>query len=158
MRSRRSSGLDPIEVRRRNLIAAAEMPFRRPLDTLGTEIVLDSGDYAAAARQGARSDRLGSAAGSGSRRAARAGELVGAGLAMFVEKSGLGPFDQVHVTVDTTGAVEVVTGAASVGQGVETVDRADLRRDARASTIRRSASSTARPTASPTASAPSRRA
>ena len=43
------------------------------------------------------------------------------GLAMFVEKSGLGPFDGVRVTVDTSGAVEVVTGAASVGQGVETV-------------------------------------
>ena len=50
-----------------------------------------------------------------------AGELVGAGLAMFVEKSGLGPFDGARVTVDTTGAVEVVTGGASVGQGIETV-------------------------------------
>ena len=40
---------------------------------------------------------------------------------MFVEKSGLGPFDSVRVTVDAAGAVEVVTGAASVGQGVETV-------------------------------------
>src|SRR5581483_6667430 len=50
-----------------------------------------------------------------------AGECVGAGLAMFVEKSGLGPFDGVRVAVDTAGYVEVVTGAASVGQGVETV-------------------------------------
>ena len=40
---------------------------------------------------------------------------------MFVEKSGLGPFDGVHVSVDGGGRVEVVTGAASVGQGVETV-------------------------------------
>jgi CO/xanthine dehydrogenase Mo-binding subunit len=51
----------------------------------------------------------------------KAGESIGAGLAMFVEKSGLGPFEGVRVTVDTSGAVEVVTGAASVGQGVETV-------------------------------------
>ena len=50
-----------------------------------------------------------------------AGELVGAGIAMFVEKSGLGPFDGVRITVDSNGLVEVVTGAASVGQGVETV-------------------------------------
>jgi len=42
------------------------------------------------------------------------------GIGMFVEKSGLGPFDGVRVTVDGTGAVEVVTGAASIGQGVET--------------------------------------
>src|SRR5437764_765704 len=39
-------GLDRIEVRRRNLISAAEMPFARPLSALGTDIVYDSGDYA----------------------------------------------------------------------------------------------------------------
>jgi CO/xanthine dehydrogenase Mo-binding subunit len=49
------------------------------------------------------------------------GEAVGAGLAMFVEKSGLGPFECVRISVDEAGAVELVTGAASVGQGVETV-------------------------------------
>ena len=40
---------------------------------------------------------------------------------MFVEKSGLGPTDGTRVTVDTTGAVELVTGGASLGQGFETV-------------------------------------
>ena len=49
------------------------------------------------------------------------GELVGAGLAMFVEKSGLGPTDGVRISVDTSGAVEVLTGGASLGQGFETV-------------------------------------
>ena len=39
-------GIDRIEIRRRNLIAKEEMPYTRPLATLGTEIVLDSGDYA----------------------------------------------------------------------------------------------------------------
>jgi CO/xanthine dehydrogenase Mo-binding subunit len=95
------------------------MPFARDFDTLGTELTYDSGDYAglldkaldAAGWQKLREqiDR---------RRAA--GEAVGAGLAMFVEKSGLGPFDGVRVIVDDSGAVEVVTGAASVGQGMET--------------------------------------
>ena len=49
------------------------------------------------------------------------GEIVGAGVAMFVEKSGLGPFDTVRVEVKPDGAVEVITGVASIGQGVETV-------------------------------------
>src|SRR5262249_46617026 len=40
---------------------------------------------------------------------------------LFVEKSGLGPFDDVRISVDEQGAVEVVSGAASVGQGMETV-------------------------------------
>ena len=113
-------GIDRVEIRRRNLIAMAEMPFTRPLATLGTEIVLDSGDYAglldkalAAIKWNALQEEL--------RRRRSAGECVGAGLAIFVEKSGLGPFDGVRLNVDTSGLVEVVTGAASVGQGIETV-------------------------------------
>jgi carbon-monoxide dehydrogenase large subunit/6-hydroxypseudooxynicotine dehydrogenase subunit gamma len=47
--------------------------------------------------------------------------MVGAGVALFVEKSGLGPSDGARVNVDTTGVVEVITGGASVGQGFETV-------------------------------------
>ena len=39
-------GIDRVEVRRRNLIAKVEMPFARPLDALGDDVVLDSGDYA----------------------------------------------------------------------------------------------------------------
>jgi carbon-monoxide dehydrogenase large subunit/6-hydroxypseudooxynicotine dehydrogenase subunit gamma len=112
--------IDPIEIRRRNLIAAAEMPFARPLDTLGTEMTYDSGDYAglldktlaAVGWQTLRDDL---------KRRRAAGETVGAGLAMFVEKSGLGPYDGVHASIDTDGEVEVVTGATSVGQGMETV-------------------------------------
>jgi aerobic carbon-monoxide dehydrogenase large subunit len=113
-------GLDPAEVRRRNLIPAAEMPYARQLDTLGTEMTYDSGDYAglldkalAAAKWQAVRDGL--------KRRRAAGEAVGAGFAMFVEKSGLGPFDCVHAAVDTAGTVEIVTGATSVGQGMETV-------------------------------------
>jgi len=57
----------------------------------------------------------------GLRRRRTAGEAVGAGLAIFVEKSGLGPTDRVTISVDNQGTVEVVTGGASVGQGFETV-------------------------------------
>ncbi len=113
-------GLDPVELRRRNLIAAAEMPYARPFATLGADIVLDSGDYAKLLDKALLAiGWTALQADLGRRRAG--GEAVGAGLALFVEKSGLGPFDGVRVTVDHSGAVEVVTGAASVGQGVETV-------------------------------------
>jgi len=112
-------GLDRLEVRRRNLIRKAQMPYRRPIDALGDEVVLDSGDYdglldKALARIGwdALQDAL-------KQRRAQ-GEAVGAGLAMFVEKSGLGPTDGVRIAVDTEGYVEVVTGGASIGQGFET--------------------------------------
>src|SRR2546425_1473784 len=37
--------LDAVDVRRRNAIPAAEMPFRRPLEVLGEEVRHDTGDY-----------------------------------------------------------------------------------------------------------------
>jgi carbon-monoxide dehydrogenase large subunit/6-hydroxypseudooxynicotine dehydrogenase subunit gamma len=111
--------IDPIEIRRRNLITASEMPYARPLDTLGTEMTYDSGDYARLL------DKTLSAIGweklrEDLKRRRAAGESVGVGLAMFVEKSGLGPFDIVRASIDTSGTVEIVTGATSVGQGMET--------------------------------------
>jgi CO/xanthine dehydrogenase Mo-binding subunit len=38
-------GIDRIEVRRRNLILNAEMPYTRALEVLDTGLTLDSGDY-----------------------------------------------------------------------------------------------------------------
>ena len=111
--------IDPIELRRRNLIGKAEMPYVLGFDTLGTEMTYDSGDYAGLLDKALAAFRWDELQKELARRRA-AGETVGAGLAAFVEKSGLGPFDGVRVTVDTSGAVELVTGAASVGQGVET--------------------------------------
>ena len=112
-------GLDKVEVRRRNLLPQSAMPHDVHLDTLGTHIVYDSGDYALLldkALRLAKWDAL-----QAEMKARRAtGETVGAGVAMFVEKSGLGPFDTVRIEIKTDG-VEVVTGNASVGQGIETV-------------------------------------
>ena len=112
-------GLDRITVRRRNLISAAEMPFSRPLNALGTEIIYDSGDYAllldkALARIGWESVKA------ELQKRRDAGELVGAGIAIFVDKGGLGPRDGTRVSVDTSGAVELVTGGSNVGQGFVT--------------------------------------
>src|SRR5262249_41257680 len=113
-------GIDAIEVRRRNLIDQSEMPFERPLRALGDEVVLDSGDYAGLLAQALkRFDWPKVTARLAERR--RAGETVGAGLAMFVEKSGLGPRDAVRIAVEPSGDVEVVTGGSALGQGFETV-------------------------------------
>jgi len=113
-------GVDKVEIRKRNLIGKSAMPYRLGLDTLGTTIVYDSGDYALLLDKA-----LESAGWPELQRALKvrrdAGEMVGAGVAMFVEKSGLGPFDTVRVEVKPDGKVDVVTGVASIGQGVETV-------------------------------------
>jgi carbon-monoxide dehydrogenase large subunit/6-hydroxypseudooxynicotine dehydrogenase subunit gamma len=113
-------GIDRIEVRRRNAISAAEMPYPRPLEALGEEIHYDSGDYIGLL------DKLFAEIGwdqlnADVKKRKAAGELVGIGVAMFVEKSGLGPTDGVNISIDASGMVEIVTGGASLGQGFETV-------------------------------------
>jgi aerobic carbon-monoxide dehydrogenase large subunit len=113
-------GISRVEIRRRNLIAASEMPYKRPLVALGDEVEFDSGDYAGLLDKAlARANWDATEREAANRRAA--GEYVGLGLAIYVEKSGLGPTDGARVNVDTSGAIEVVTGGASVGQGFETV-------------------------------------
>ncbi len=111
-------GIDPVELRERNLLTAAEMPHQRPISTLGTDLILDTGDYpallAAAVKE---ADRLGYRATT----AAAPGCRRGFGLAMFVEKSGLGPQETADVTVSKSGAVHAFSGGTSLGQGIETV-------------------------------------
>ncbi|MCA1458685.1 xanthine dehydrogenase family protein [Bradyrhizobium sp. BRP22] len=112
-------GLSPVEVRRVNLIGETAMPFDRGFETLGTKVVYDSGKYAdLLERVLAHLDHDRLQAQLAERRSR--GELVGLGLGYFVEKSGLGPQDLVRMRLDARGEIEIVTGVASVGQGVET--------------------------------------
>jgi carbon-monoxide dehydrogenase large subunit len=112
-------GIDGVELRRRNLIGAEEMPFHRPIVSHGIPTVHDSGDYRALLEHALV--RFGWTRVQSEMRARRgAGELVGAGFVMFLEKGGVGPRDGAHITVDAAGAVELVTGGASVGQGFDT--------------------------------------
>ena len=112
--------MDPIEVRRRNFIASHEMPYDRHLKANSADVIHDSGDYAGLLDKALVASDWNTLNAQAQERRDQ-GEMVGLGLALFVEKSGMGPFDGVRIVVDTDGYVEVVTGAASVGQGVETV-------------------------------------
>jgi carbon-monoxide dehydrogenase large subunit len=113
-------GLDRVEVRRRNLISAAEMPYLRAYNEPGIEeLDLDSGDYALLLDKALAAfgwDKLQQ----DMQRRRAAGELVGAGLAFFLEESGRGPSDNAKIAVDTSGMVELITGGASIGQGFPT--------------------------------------
>jgi carbon-monoxide dehydrogenase large subunit len=113
-------GLDPVELRRRNLIGAGEMPYRRDLPYRdGMPMIHDSGDYpalleAALPPAGYRAFRE-------RQRAARAeGRLLGIGLAAYNEATGIGPHEGARVAVEAGGEVRVTVGAPSQGQGHET--------------------------------------
>ena len=107
-------GLDPAEVRRRNLVA----PFDRPYTTaVGTRY--DVGDYAAAldrALQAAGYDEL--RAEQARRRAADDPRLLGIGLSVYVEiTAGAGGFEYGAVELLPDGGARVVTGSTPYGQG-----------------------------------------
>jgi CO/xanthine dehydrogenase Mo-binding subunit len=115
-----SLGKPAMEIRLSNFISPDQMPYARPMSALGTDLEYDSGDYAllvgkAQARFGLAELEHGLAA----RRAL--GEAVGMGCAFFVEKSGLGPYEAVRISVDQSGHIDIITGAGSMGQGFETV-------------------------------------
>src|SRR5438067_709255 len=116
----RRVGIDPIEPRRRNLISKAEMPYTRPMEVLEVETLLDSGDYAGLLDKALAAVKWPALQADVRERRDR-GEAVGAGIALFLEKSGLGPLDAAKARIDQSGTVELLTGAASLGQGVETV-------------------------------------
>ena len=112
--------MSPIEIRRRNLISREDMPFSRGLEAIGGEITLDTGDYA-----GLMDRALGlwayDRAKSDAAEARSRGEHVGVGVAMFVEKSAPKSVETVRIESTDSATVRVITGAGSVGQGMETI-------------------------------------
>jgi len=116
----RELGLDRAELRRRNLIPAAKMPYTKPLKTrAGATIVYDSGDYPACqAAVLAAVDWDGFAIRQAAARAQ--GRLIGLGLAHAMKGTGRGPFESGVVRVSPSGRISVYTGAAAMGQGLKT--------------------------------------
>ena len=117
----REMGLDRAEIRRRNLVPASAMPFKKGFVTRGgIPVELDSGDYPAC-----QSEALQRSAWQSfpeRQKAARAeGRYIGIGIANYVEGTGRGPFEQVNVRVEPSGMIHVATGASAMGQGIKTM-------------------------------------
>src|SRR5262245_28957342 len=115
--------MDPVEVRRKNFIAAEALPYQTPT---GREY--DSGDYEAvldkalrlAEYEGLRAEQ---------RCLRQQGRFMGIGIATTVDASGFGPsstlsarpgYEGATVRVDPTSKVTVLTGSSPHGQGMET--------------------------------------
>ncbi len=113
-------GLDRVEIRRRNLIPAAAMPYEIPVENRdGRRMTYDSGDYSATLETAlAAADHVGFPA---RRAAARAGgRCLGIGVANYVEGTGRGPFESVRLRIGPSGRVSLATGATTQGQGLKT--------------------------------------
>jgi aerobic carbon-monoxide dehydrogenase large subunit len=117
----RALGLDPVAVRRRNLIRAEEMPYRRSIPYRdGAPMVHDSGDYPTLLETAL--DRAGHATFRERQEAARQeGRFIGLGVAAYSEATAIGPHEGASVTVEEGGRVRVTVGAPSQGQGHETI-------------------------------------
>jgi len=117
----RHMGIDRAEIRRRNLIAPEQMPYRTQLTTRdGGAMIYDSGDYVESQRRALECARWDTFE---TRRAAarREGRFLGIGLANYVEGSGRGPFESASVSIGPSSRIVVTTGAAAQGQGTVTM-------------------------------------
>ena len=113
--------LEPHEVRRRNLIQPHEFPYAVGLKFRdGSPLTYDSGDYPALLA--GVLDRINIAEFRNEQTAARLqGRFPGLGIAMFVEGSGLGPYEGARVRLTNRGRLLVTLAASPQGQGYETV-------------------------------------
>ncbi|HET9126195.1 MAG TPA: xanthine dehydrogenase family protein molybdopterin-binding subunit [Solirubrobacteraceae bacterium] len=120
-------GLDRAEIRRRNLIAAAELPL-----TTHTGQLYDSGDYVAALELALAAIDYPSFA-QRRERARREGRLIGLGISCYVEYTGVNRnvyqgrgmvgipgVDSAHLALGEDGGVAVWTTLPAIGQGTET--------------------------------------
>jgi carbon-monoxide dehydrogenase large subunit len=107
----RELGIAPDELRRRNFVRPADLPYQTPVESL-----YDSGDFAAVMERAMeRADWAGFAA---RRDAARQrGRLRGIGMAMYIERCGGGDGDTVVLKVDPAGSVTLFSGMQDNGQG-----------------------------------------
>jgi carbon-monoxide dehydrogenase large subunit len=113
-------GVDPAEIRRRNLIPASSLPCQISLGETERPIIFESGDFPRVLE--ALLEHVGYEALSAEvQRRRKAGELVGLGLSTYSEISGRGPYEWARVVPATDGSFEVLVGIASVGQGIRTV-------------------------------------
>ena len=106
----REMNLSPVEIRRRNLISAEQMPFSGP-----TGLVYDSGDFAKNL-----DDCLKAADWDGfeARRAEAAGRcrLRGIGMSVYIEATAGGVPETARIEIDSDGSVTAYSGSLTQGQ------------------------------------------
>jgi carbon-monoxide dehydrogenase large subunit/6-hydroxypseudooxynicotine dehydrogenase subunit gamma len=116
-------GLDPAEIRRRNLASPGEV---YPVNTVaravtGREADFAGEDFGAMFETALKAGRYEARQAACRERNAAGGSMrYGVGLAAVVETSGMGPFETARVTLTREGTLVLASGATAVGQGAAT--------------------------------------
>ncbi len=114
----RELGLDPIEIRRRNLIPPDKFPYDNEIiDQAFVPLVYDSGNYEPVLDKAAAMIGYDKFVKEEQPRLRAEGKHVGIGIVSFIETTGIGPYEGARVTVETSGKVSVATGVGTQGQG-----------------------------------------
>ena len=115
-------GLEPAEVRLRNMVRPDAMPYAAGLPYRdGQPIVYDGGDYPAALQKALAAIGGVEAFRTRQRAARQAGRCLGLGIGCYVEGTGVGPFESALVRIEPSGKIFVTSGACPQGQGMETI-------------------------------------
>ena len=119
----RTLGLEPAEVRRRNMIRADEMPYRVGIPYRdGEPIVYDSGDYPGALAEGARRDRRRRGVPPRQARGARATAAISGSASAATSRAPASGRSRARWCASIpSGKVYVSSGACPQGQGMETI-------------------------------------
>jgi len=113
----RRLGVDPVEIRRRNLVPADRHPYATGLTTAGRgPVEYDTGDYPRCMDLALETLDLPAARREQARLRAE-GRYLGIGLVNYVEATATVPLESAVVRVGADGCVTVVSGAAPQGQG-----------------------------------------
>jgi CO/xanthine dehydrogenase Mo-binding subunit len=113
-------GIDPVAIRRVNLLDLDDIPWEPGLVYAGESFLLDSGDFLGNFEKTLQSADF-HAWQEEAAQLRGEGRLVGVGIGYWIDKSGLGVYETAGVDVDPSGNIRVLTGGASTGQGIETV-------------------------------------
>jgi CO/xanthine dehydrogenase Mo-binding subunit len=107
-------GIDRLELRRRNLVAAGDMPYDTGIPAGPANVLYDGGDYPLAL------DEVLSALGEEPPPQADPGRAIGIGVACTNEATGWGPAEVATATRTADGDIVIRTGSAGMGQGHRT--------------------------------------
>ena len=111
----RKTGIDPIELRKRNMIRPEQMPYRNAMGQ-----TYDSGKFQSVMEQALKLADWDGFEGRAASSQAR-GRLRGRGIATFLEWTGGNALEErVQVTVAADGYIEIVSATQAMGQGIAT--------------------------------------